>query len=206
MFEGFARARVRVTKTKTRANLCEHPKTPLNTRMAAASVRRLLTGLRARYHLWSGLRAYRHGRVRAAGRHLDEALNHGHESFTAFLLLGKIAWRQRDIGRAAECFHRARDADPARFQLEGFPDDFLSTLRSQPHQLPPLRVRITIETGGAAKPARRSQRVGAQTDSAPGPYASAEEEARLRDQPTLEPGQGGEVDWDAEAEKLFGDD
>ncbi|RKY18031.1 MAG: hypothetical protein DRQ55_14385 [Planctomycetota bacterium] len=173
--------------------------------MATASLNRLITGLRARYHMWSGLRAYRHGRVRTASRHLDEALSHGHESFTAFLLAGKIAWRERDLGRAAECFHRAREADPARFQLEGFPDDFLATLRNQPNQLPPLRVRIQIETG-VPRPARRSQRVAAPRAAGPeASYASPEEEARLRDRPAIQPGEGGEVDWDAEARGLFDD-
>lgn len=182
--------------------------------MSAPSLRRLITGLRGRYHLWSGLRAYRRGRVRAAGRHLDEALSCGHESFTAFLLLGKIAWRQRDLGRAAECFHRARDTDPARFQLEGFPEDFLTTLRSQPHRLPPLRVRISIETAPGPA-ARKAERItsspagqGAPRDGAtaqPSPFSSAEEAARLRDRPTLQPGEGRGVDWDAEARKLFGD-
>lgn len=173
--------------------------------MSTLSIRRLVVGLRARYHLWSGLRAYRRGQVRVAGRHLDEALSCGHESFTAFLLLGKIAWRLRDMGRAAECFHRAREADPARFQLEGFPDDFLATLRSQPHRLPPLRVRITIESG-QPRPVRRSQRVTAQQAPATsGDFSSAEEAARLRDRPAIEPGAGADIDWDSEAQKFFGE-
>lgn len=141
-----------------------------------------------------------------AGKHLDEALSCGHESFTAFLLLGKIAWRQRDARRAAECFHRARVADPDRFQLEGFPDDFLTALRNQPSKLPPLRVRISIETG-APRSVRREQRVSASgSTSPPAGFVDAEEAARRRHQPSFEPGQGQAVDWDAEARKLFGDD
>ena len=175
--------------------------------MAALSLRRLMIGVRARYHLWSGLRAYRSGQIRSAGRHLDEALSCGHESFTAFLLLGKIAYRQRDVGRAVECFHRAREADPERFTVQGFPDDFLTTLSHQPQKLPRLRVRISIETSRDRPGDRSAETVPAQppANAVLGDFSSHDELTRHKRQPAFRPGDGANVDWDAEADKLFDD-
>lgn len=178
------------------------------------SLRRLATGLRGRYHLWNGIRAYRSGAIRTAGRHLDEALSCGHESYTAFLTRGKIAYRQREVTRAVECFLRARDRDPTRFRVEGFPDDFLNTLRDQPDRVPPLRVRITIESGETPRRRRRTpveqHTRGAQQLPTPEPplgdFSSPEEAQRHAARPTIEPGAGAEVDWDAELGKLFDDD
>lgn len=174
--------------------------------MPTLPFRRLITGLRARYHLWSGRRAYRSGNLRTAGRHLDEALSCGYESFGTFLLLGKIAFRERDHGRAAECFQRARLADPSRFALEGFPDDFIASLRElPPGRLPRLRFRVIIEAPpmrsapGPTTPAPRPR-------PAPlGDFASQAEWARHRDRPTIQPGEGADVDWDSAAGDLFED-
>lgn len=172
--------------------------------MSSLSIRRLVSGLRARYHVWSGQRAYRIGKLDEAGRHLDEAVSRGHESFAAFLLLGKIAFRERDHGRAAECFSRARLADPSRYALEGYPDDFIAALRElPPGKAPRLRFRIIIEaaslqsTGSAATRAPRRRR------STMGDFSSRDEWARHRDQPTIRPGEGANVDWDDAAKHLF---
>ncbi|MFT7461781.1 MAG: hypothetical protein ACI9EF_000115 [Pseudohongiellaceae bacterium] len=173
--------------------------------MSSLSIRRLVSGLRARYHVWSGRRAYRIGKLDEAGRHLDEAVSQGHESFAAFLLLGKIAFRERDHGRAAECFSRARLADPARYALEGYPEDFISGLRELPAgKAPRLRFRIVIEATSlrtsAAEPASRAPK---HPRSVMGDFSSKSELARHRDQPTIQPGEGADVDWDAAADQLF---
>lgn len=172
--------------------------------MSSLSIRRLVSGLRSRYHVWSGRRAYRVGKLDEAGRHLDEAVSQGHESFAAFLLLGKIAFRERDHGRAAECFSRARQADPARYALEGYPDDFIAGLRELPAgKAPRLRFRIVIEATSlraASEPRARTQKPHR---PAMGDFSSKSELARHRDRPAIQPGEGSDVDWDAAAEQLF---
>ena len=171
--------------------------------MTSLSIRRLVSGLRARYHVWSGRRAYRVGKLDEAGRHLDEAVSQGHESFAAFLLLGKIAFRERDHGRAAECFSRARLADPARYALEGYPDDFIAGLRDlPPGKAPRLRFRIIIEATSLSAAAKTAPQTS-QRSPAMGDFSSQSELARHRDKPTIQPGEGADVDWDAAAEQLF---
>lgn len=172
--------------------------------MSSLSVRRLVSGLRARYHVWSGQRAYRIGKLDEAGRHLDEAVSQGHESFAAFLLLGKIAFRARDHGRAAECFSRARIADPGRYALEGYPDDFISALRElPPGRAPRLRFRIIIEATGLRSAPGPTTRAPRRRRSPLGDFTSYNEAARHRDQPTFQPGEGADVDWDDAARHLF---
>jgi len=170
----------------------------------------MLLNLRAHYHLWNGRRAYRLGRMRTAGRHFHEAIHYGYESFEAYLLLGKISFRENDMQRAALFFSRARSADPGRFLLEGFPEDFIeSLLKERPRSPVAARpeYRIVIEsTQPAARP-----RAGKPAPSAPartarlGDFASRDEWLRHRDQPTLKPGEGTDIDWDDEARKLFGE-
>lgn len=171
--------------------------------MTSLSIRRLVSGLRARYHVWSGRRAYRVGKLDEAGRHLDEAVSQGHESFAAFLLLGKIAFRERDHGRAAECFTRARLADPARYALEGYPDDFIAGLRDLPAgKAPRLRFRIVIEATSLSAAAKATPQA-AQRRPAMGDFSSQSELARHRGRPAIQPGEGADVDWDAAADQLF---
>ena len=176
--------------------------------MSAFPLRRAILNLRARYHLWSGRRAYRLGRLRTAGRHFREALTCGLQSFEAFLLLGKIYYRENDLARAATFFARARNTDPTRYLLEGFPDDFIETLRERQHGQPGDRpeYRIVIES------TRRGTRANAPTVSAArgksrswGDFASRDEWLRHRDRPAIRPGEGGDIDWDAEAKRLFGE-
>jgi tetratricopeptide (TPR) repeat protein len=176
--------------------------------MSVFPIRRLLLNVRARYHLWSGRRAYRLGRIRAAGRHFREALAHGLESFEAYLLLGKIYYRENDLARAATFFSRARTHDPARFLLEGFPDDFIDSLRER-HQ--------TVERGGARPEyriviettiRRRPRREPVPTPGPGGRYgdfASRDEWLRHKDRPKFRPGDGHDVDWDDAARRLFGE-
>lgn len=173
--------------------------------MTSIALRRFLSGLRARYHFWSGRRAYRAGRIRTAGRHLDEALSRGHASFDAFLLLGKIAYRERDLRRAAELFHQARCADPGRYALEGFPEDFIASLRRQPEHLPRLQYRIVIEPRReSATPAREpSAALRTSKPQSAGDFTSREEAERLRHLPVIRPGEGADIDWDSEARKIF---
>ncbi|MCB9899090.1 MAG: hypothetical protein H6825_13875 [Planctomycetes bacterium] len=178
--------------------------------MTSFALRKFMSGLRARYHFWSGRRAYRAGRIRTAGRHLDEALSRGHASFDAYLLLGKIAYRERDMRRAAELFHQARCADPGRYALEGFPDDFIASLRARPEAAPRLHYRIVIEPRGQAQaPAGARERSAALRTSRPagaqGDFTTREEAERLRHLPAIRPGEGSEVDWDDVAKKLFDD-
>ena len=178
--------------------------------MSAPSIRRFVIGLRARYHLWSGRRAYRAGRIRVAGRHLDEAISCGHESFDAHLLLGKIAYRERDLARAAEHFHRARDADPGRYGMEGFPEGFLRTLRRQPASVARLQYRIVIEPQLAPRTGRSAPVVAPAEESASGrsklgDFTSKSEWMKHRDLPAFRPGEGSDVNWDDEARKLFDD-
>ncbi len=171
--------------------------------MTSLSIRRLVSGLRARYHVWSGRRAYRVGKLDEAGRHLDEAVSQGHESFAAFLLLGKIAFRERDHGRAAECFTRARLADPARYALEGYPDDFIAGLRDLPAgKAPRLRFRIVIEATSLSAAAKATPQ-RAQRRPTMGDFSSQAELARHSGRPAIQPGEGADVDWDAAADQLF---
>jgi tetratricopeptide (TPR) repeat protein len=173
--------------------------------MSAFPLRRTLLNLRAHYHLWNGRRAYRLGRMRTAGKHFHEAIHYGYESYEAYLLLGKISYRENDMQRAALFFSRARSADPARFLIEGFPDDFIETLASDRRR------------GGAARPeyriiieSSRPRKVGKSPEKAPartarlGDFASRDEMLRHRERPALKPGEGSDVDWDDEARKLFG--
>ena len=148
------------------------------------SLRRMFLSARARYHLWSGHRAYRSGRMRRAGQHFREALAAGAESFEAWLLLGKIYYRQNDMSRAADAFGRARTADPSRFHLEGYPEDFVDQLAARGRTSARPEYRIVIQTGAAAAetPARKPS-----------------------DRPTIQPDEAVGVDWDAAARELFGD-
>ena len=180
--------------------------------MSSYPLRRLFLNLRARYHVWSGRRAYRLGRIRVADRHFREALASGVESFEAYLLLGKIYFRENDLARAATCFTMARNSDPARFTSEGFPEDFIESLRERTDAAAASRradgsgrpeYRITIETASRG-PQKRP-------DAAPPPrgklgdFASRDEWLRHRDRPAIRPGEGGDIDWDAEAKRLFGE-
>ena len=116
--------------------------------MSAFPMRRAFVGLKARYHLWSGRRAYRVGAFGDAWAHFHKVIEHGYESFEANLALGKIYLRRRDFRLASRFFRRARAIDSRRYLLEGFPDDFIQTLQSE---MPPGRrpeYRITISTSG----------------------------------------------------------
>ena len=177
--------------------------------MSSFPLRRLLLNLRARYHVWSGRRAYRLGRIRVAGRHFREALASGVESFEAYLLLGKIYFRENDLARAATCFTMARNSDPARFTTEGFPEDFIESLKERTDAAAIARrsgasvrpeYRIVIESSS-----RRPPRKAPLPRGKLGDFASRDEWLRHRDRPAIKPGEGGDTDWDAEAERLFGD-
>jgi tetratricopeptide (TPR) repeat protein len=180
--------------------------------MSSFPLRRLLLNLRARYHVWSGRRAYRLGRIRVAGRHFREALASGVESFEAYLLLGKIYFRENDLARAATCFTMARNSDPARFTTEGFPEDFIESLRERTDAAAAARrnaaagrpeYRIVIETSARA-PKRKPQPADA-PHAKLGDFASRDEWLRHRDRPVIKPGEGGDTDWDSEARRLFGE-
>jgi tetratricopeptide (TPR) repeat protein len=175
--------------------------------MSAFPLRRSLLNLRARYHLWSGRRAYRLGRMRTAGRHFQEALHYGYESYEAYLLLGKISYREHDMQRAALFFSRARSADPSRFLVEGFPDDFIETLLSDRRRAGAARpeYRIVIESTRPRKLARGTAKAPAARPAKLGDFASRDEMLRHRERPALRPGEGTDVDWDDEARKLFGE-
>ena len=171
--------------------------------MSSFPLRRMLTGLKARYHLWSGRRAYRMGAYSDAGAHFHKAIEDGYESFEAHLSLGKIYLRKQDFRRAAMFFHRSRTIDPGRFLLEGFPDDFIESLQAE---LPPTRrheYRIVISSAGepGGRPARRPP-----TLQPLGDFRSRDELLEHRDRPALRPGEWADVDWDAEARRLFGGD
>jgi tetratricopeptide (TPR) repeat protein len=172
--------------------------------MSAFPLRRVLLNLRARYHLWSGRRAYRLGRIRTAGRHFREAINSGHESFEAYLLLGKIYFRENDMVRAATFFARARSADPARFLLEGFPDDFIESLRERQQGFERPEYRILIESTRRARKPRVVEKAPSGRRGY-GDFASRDEWLRHRDRPKLHAGEGTDVDWDEEARRLFGE-
>lgn len=175
--------------------------------MPTLALRRFADGLRARYHVWLGRRAYRSGRIRTAGRHLHEALACGHQSFSAWLLMGKVAYRERDLPRAAECFHRARSADPVRFSLEGYPDDFIASLRAHPEAPPHHDFRVLIEVR-TRKPKPVRTRVSNASRRPPGnlgDFSSPAEWAAAQDRPAIRPGEGADIDWDGEARHLFGD-
>ena len=192
--------------------------------MPSLALRRIVHGLKARYHLWNGRRAYRAGRLRAAGRHLSEALSRGHSSFSAYLLMGKVAYREQDMEAAAECFRMARRADPARYAMEGFPKGFLESLLEKPQEAVRQRYRVVIEPtqleGGNPSRARKPLRpTRSQVASGPaqaggadeardgnkGDFMSRDEEERLRSRPLLRPGEWADIDWDVEARKFFGE-
>jgi tetratricopeptide (TPR) repeat protein len=175
--------------------------------MSPFPLRRALLNVRARYHLWSGRRAYRLGRLRTAGRHFREALTCGLESFEAYLLLGKIYYRENDLARAATFFARARNTDPTRYLLEGFPDDFIETLRERQHgqttDRPEYRIVIESTRRGPRTPA--SVPVPRSSSRSWGDFASRDEWLKHRDKPALRPGDGHDIDWDDEAKRLFGE-
>jgi hypothetical protein len=192
--------------------------------MASPALRRLFGGFRAQYHFWIGRRAYRAGRLHTAGRHLDKALARGNSSFSAYLLMAKVAYRGQDMPRALDCFRQARLVDPARYALEGFPKGFLESLgrQSQSQEAAQHRFRIVIEPARPSsrrQPARPTQGAGRLTaqpertqDSAAQPekqtlgdFSSREERDRARGRPLLRPGEWADIDWDVEARKLFGD-
>ncbi len=183
--------------------------------MSAFPLRRLLLTLRARYHVWSGRRAYRLGNIRRAGRHFREALASGSDCFEACLLLGKIVYREGDFARAAALFARARSADAARFSLEGFPDDFIEALRERQRTGGRPQFRIVIESARRLEPNRPTERVartdrnqvaqGQGTRPGYGDFASRDEWLRHREKPAIRPGEGHDVDWDAAAQQLFGE-
>lgn len=182
--------------------------------MSAFPLRRLLLNLRARYHVWSGRRAYRLGRIRVAGRHFREALASGVESFEAYLLLGKIYFRENDLARAATCFTMARNSDPARFTTEGFPEDFIESLRERTDAAAAAKrnaatgrpeYRITIETAARGPQRKPEPAPSSMPRGKLGDFASRDEWLRHRDRPAIQPGEGGDTDWDSEAKRLFGE-
>src|SRR5262245_16988339 len=178
--------------------------------MSAFPLRRAFLTLLGRYHMLSGRRAYRLGRLRLAGRHFREALTCGLESFEAYLLLGKIYYRDNDFARAATFFARARNTDPTRYLLEGFPDDFIETLRERQHSASTDRPEYRVVIESARRPARPSTPPmpaarAAGRERPRGDFASRDEWLRHRDKPALRPGDGHDIDWDAEARKLFGE-
>ena len=122
--------------------------------MSAFPLRRAFLTLLGRYHMLSGRRAYRLGRLRLAGRHFREALTCGLESFEAYLLLGKIYYRENDLARAATFFARARNTDPTRYLLEGFPDDFIETLRERQHAAIADRPEYRVVIESARRPGK----------------------------------------------------
>lgn len=152
--------------------------------MPTLAIRRLYSGLRARYHVWHGRRAYRAGRLTVAGRHLDLALSSGHTSFGAYLLLGKVAYRIRDMQRAMDCFRLARRTDPTRYALEGFPSGFIESLGNQPSTKAPQKYRIVIEPT-PADPSRTPDRRPLQ-DATAAMGASARRARAAADQDQLE--------------------
>lgn len=181
------------------------------TTMTTSPIRRTVMNLVGRYHLWSGRRAYRLGRIRTAGRHFRDAISCGNESFEAYLLLGKIYYRENDMARAATYFARARASDPARFLIEGFPDDFIASLREGQRTAARPEYRIVIESiepGTPALPAneRPGHRVERPVASGAGygDFTSRDEWLLHRDRPPLSPSEALDVDWDAEARDLFG--
>ncbi len=176
--------------------------------MSTLPIRRVFLSLRARYHLWSGRRAYSAGRMKSAGRHFQEAIAFGHESFDAYLLLGKIHYRQTNYPRAAIFFERAQSADPARYLLEGFPDDFIASLRDRHQANGRPEYRIVIEAVGHGRKGRRKRSPSTANtagSSALGDFEDQDEYLRHRGAPPIRPGDGGDIDWDAEARKIFED-
>jgi tetratricopeptide (TPR) repeat protein len=180
--------------------------------MSAFPLRRAFLTLLGRYHMLSGRRAYRLGRLRLAGRHFREALTCGLESFEAYLLLGKIYFRENDLARAATCFTMARNSDPARFTTEGFPENFIESLRERTDAAAAAKragasgrpeYRITIETASRKTP--RKPEPAPAPRAKLGDFASRDEWLRHRDRPAIRPGEGGDTDWDAEAKRLFGE-
>ncbi len=191
--------------------------------MSALAIRRLFSGLRARYHVWNGRRAYRAGRLRVAGVHLDQALANGHSSFSAHLLLGKVAYRERDMQRAMDNFRLARRADAVRYELEGFPQGFIESLAKHPTTPPRLQYRIIIEPSqprqrsGSQRPLQAQDAVNADnlrsegagsddpTQGSLGDFSSRAEKDQARSRPMFRAGEWADIDWDVEARKLFGE-
>ena len=185
--------------------------------MTVLAIRRLFSDLRARYHVWHGQRAYQAGRLRAAGRHLDRALSSGHSSFTACLLLGKVAYRIQDMPRAMDCFRMAKRADPTRYAQEGFPKGFIESLGSHATAVPRQKYHIVIEPsprpnspGRTQRPLQdvmngSSRRAQPETEHALGDFGSRAEQEKARSRPMFSAGEWADIDWDLEARKLFGD-
>lgn len=164
--------------------------------MSAPAIRRLIVSLRTRYHLWSGHRAYKSGRMRLAGRHFREAVKAGAHTFEAWLILGKIYYRQNDLARAADAFDRAAKTDPIRFELEGYPDNFVPRLAARSRTAPRPEYRVVIESGEGEDPRRARH-------PAYGDFRTRDEWLAHRTNPAIQPGDGQHVDWDEAAKDLF---
>ncbi len=172
--------------------------------MTTVPLRRLLFGLRSRYHLWNGRRAYRLGRIQAAGRHFQEAIANGHESFEAYLLLGKILYRESNYQRAAIFFERAQSSDQARFMMEGFPDDFISSLKEREQEAGRPQYRIAVESLHSAH-RNNSRKVRRKRAMAHGDFANHDEYLRHRNRPPIQAAEAADIDWDDAASTLFDD-
>lgn len=168
--------------------------------MPGIPLRRFVVGLKARYHLWSGRRAYRVGAFSDAWAHYHKVIEHGVESFEANLSLGKIYLHRRDFRQAGKFLRRAQGIDPRRYLLQGFPEDFLKRIQDEASPVGRLEYRISITLSGG-------QQQRTPEPVAPlGDFSSKDEMLRHRGQPPLDPGEWNEVDWDTEARKLFEDE
>ncbi len=169
--------------------------------MFTPSLRRFFLSVRARYHFWGGQRAYRLGRLKKAARHFQEAISYGYESFEAYLLLGKILYREGNYPRAAIFFERAQLTEPGRYLLEGYPDDFVTTLRARKERAGRPVYRIVVETEEGGTQTRHTS--PAPKVAAFGDFVDQEEHDQHLLRPPIRPGEGVDVDWDEEARKFF---
>jgi hypothetical protein len=108
--------------------------------------------------------------------------------------------------------HDGAQQRPGALHVRGLPEDFIESLRERTDAAAAARrsgpdagrpeYRITIET--ATRGPQRAEPTPA-TRAKLGDFASRDEWLRHRDRPAIRPGEGGDIDWDAEAKRLFGE-
>jgi len=84
-----------------------------------------------------------------------------------------------------------------RFELEGYPDNFVPRLAARSRTAPRPEYRVVIESAETARRADRKPGFG--------DFRTRDEWLAHRSRPAIRPGEGQGVDWDRAAKELFGE-
>lgn len=141
-------------------------------------------------HLRRGAHHYRRGNLARAASHIHAALRCSGPSFHAHLMLGRVYLRLNRFDRAREEFARARYLDPRRFMAHGLPEDLLLDMAERFQR----NTRLSGHGDGGREPVThgRSSSRHVQRDD----FSSADERARFRLLPPIQPEELDDVDWE----------